>query len=45
MTCKSWSLAPIPVAESIGTAVVFASVILTLGYCVLLNGRAGRPAA
>jgi len=40
-----WAFAPIPVAETIGTGAVFAGVIVTLGYCVLLNGRAGRPAA
>jgi len=39
-----WAFAPIPVAVTVGTGVVFAGVIVTLGYCVLLNGRA-RPHA
>ena len=39
-----WAFAPISVAVTFGTGAVFAGVILTLGYCVLLNGRA-RPHA
>ena len=38
-----WAFAPIPVAVVFGTGAVFAGVILTLGYCVLV-GRAPRPA-
>ena len=39
-----WAFAPIPVAETLGTAVVFAGVILVLGYCVILD-RGARTSA
>jgi len=34
-----WAFAPIPVAETLGTGVVFAGVALTLGYCFWLKSQ------
>ena len=39
-----WAFAPIPVAETVGTAVVLAGVVLVLGYCVVLD-RGARTGA
>ncbi len=36
-----WAFAPIPAAVVFGTGAVFAGVLLTLGYCILV-GRAPR---
>lgn len=35
-----WAFAPIPVAVTVGTGVVFGGVIATLGYCAWLDARA-----
>ncbi|MEP9357760.1 ammonium transporter [Sphingomonas sp. KR3-1] len=35
-----WAFAPIPVATILGTATVFAGVVVTLGYCLSLRDRA-----
>jgi hypothetical protein len=37
-----WAFAPIPVAATLGTAVVVTGVAVTLGYCVWLHRRTVR---
>ena len=39
-----WAFAPIPLAETVGTGVVFAGVVASLGYCVWLANRAQTKA-
>jgi hypothetical protein len=35
-----WAFAPIPVAIAAGSAVIIAGIIVTIGYCFRLRGRA-----
>jgi hypothetical protein len=35
-----WAFAPVPVAITVGTGVVAASIVVTLGYCLRLRTRA-----
>ncbi len=39
-----WAFAPLPLAEVVGTGVIFAGVIASLGYCLWLRGQARTSA-